>query len=92
MNGPRCPGQDIRRLKPEDVFNVPCPRCKSEVEFFKDDSSLKCPSCGAKVHNPKIDLGCATWCAFAEQCLGETPAGIESLRDRLDANARKETS
>ena len=81
----------MRRLKPDDVFNVRCPHCKAEVEFFKDEPALKCPSCGVEVRNAKIDLGCAKWCAFAEQCLGEvpdTPDQITSLCERLVAQMK----
>jgi len=81
----------MRRLTPDDVFNVRCPRCKVEVEFFKDEPALKCPSCGVEVRNPKIDLGCAKWCAFAAQCLGEaadTPDQTASLCERLVAHMK----
>jgi len=82
----RCPGQDMRYLRPEDVFDIRCPHCKSEVEFFKDEPSLRCPSCGRQVRNPKIDLGCAKWCSFAKECLGEAPGSpdeVQSLCQRL---------
>ena len=75
----------MRYWKPEDVFDVRCPHCQAEVEFFKDEPTQKCPSCGRKVRNPKIDLGCAKWCEFAEQCLGEVPDSddTQSLCERL---------
>jgi putative nucleotidyltransferase with HDIG domain len=66
----RCPGQDQRFWKPEDVFEVRCPECFQLIEFFKDEPKLKCRKCGRMVVNPKIDLGCAEWCQYAEQCLG----------------------
>jgi len=65
----RCPGQDQRFWKPEDIFDVNCPGCNKPVEFFKDEPKLKCRNCGQVVVNPKIDLGCAQWCQYAEQCL-----------------------
>jgi putative nucleotidyltransferase with HDIG domain len=65
----RCPGQDQRFWKPEDIFEVRCPDCGQSVEFFKDEPKLKCRKCGRMVVNPKIDLGCAEWCQYAEQCL-----------------------
>jgi len=65
----RCPGQDQRFWKPEDIFDVKCPGCGRTVEFFKDEPKLKCRNCGQMVINPKIDLGCAEWCKYAEQCL-----------------------
>jgi hypothetical protein len=66
----RCPGQDQRFWKPEDIFNVECPGCGKNVEFFKDEPKMKCRNCGQMVINPKIDLGCAQWCQCAKQCLG----------------------
>jgi len=91
MDQSRCPGQDMRYWKPEDVFNVSCPHCKTEVEFFKDDASLRCPSCRGRVRNPKIDLGCAKWCEFAEQCLGEARDSddVKSLCERLVARMKE---
>ncbi|TSA13494.1 MAG: hypothetical protein D4R73_00825 [Deltaproteobacteria bacterium] len=64
----RCPGQDTMYWKPEDIFEVACPVCSTPVEFFKDDSSRKCPGCGLRFRNPRLDPGCAGWCPHAEQC------------------------
>jgi hypothetical protein len=84
----RCPGQDQRFWKPEDIFEVKCPACGGSVEFFKDEPKLKCRKCGELVDNPKIDLGCAEWCHYAEQCLGVTPGGelnitADKLKDEM---------
>jgi putative nucleotidyltransferase with HDIG domain len=65
----RCPGQDQRFWKPEDIFDVKCSGCGKPIEFFKDEPKLKCRNCGQMVVNPKIDLGCAEWCQYAEQCI-----------------------
>ena len=80
----RCPGQDQRFWKPDDIFEVQCPGCGKAIEFFKDEPKLKCRKCGRMVVNPKIDLGCAEWCQYAEQCLG-TSVGkeINIIRDKL---------
>jgi hypothetical protein len=43
------------------------------VEFFKDDSKRRCRQCGHELLNPRIDFGCASYCPFAEQCLGNLP-------------------
>lgn len=80
---PRCPGQDQRFWKPEDIFEVKCSQCGNSVEFFKDEPKLKCRHCGNIVANPKIDLGCAEWCRYAEQCLGITKEGIGSVCNKL---------
>ena len=68
---PRCPGQDQRFWKPEDIFEIECPSCARSVELWKDEPQVKCPHCKLMIANPKIDLGCAKWCQYATECLGE---------------------
>ncbi|UCF43166.1 MAG: HD domain-containing protein [Planctomycetota bacterium] len=86
----RCPGQDQRFWKPEDIFEVKCPGCGKAVEFFKDEPKLKCRNCGRTVANPKIDLGCAEWCQYAEQCLGVSVGRqISAIRDKLIDEMKK---
>ena len=65
----RCPGQDTRYLKPDDIFEVNCGQCGYSIEFFKDDASRRCPNCGSRIANPKISVGCAQWCKHAKECL-----------------------
>ena len=65
----KCPGQDNRNWKPEDVFEVPCPACGASIEFFKIDTSRRCHRCGYRFKNPRLDLGCAQWCPAARECL-----------------------
>jgi HD superfamily phosphodiesterase len=80
----RCPGQDQRFWKPEDIFEVQCPGCGGTVEFFKDEPKLKCRKCKQMVVNPKIDLGCAEWCQYAEQCLGVSIVkNLRVMRNKL---------
>jgi len=80
----RCPGQDQRFWKPEDIFEVQCPGCGGTVEFFKDEPKLKCRKCKQMVVNPKIDLGCAEWCQYAEQCLGvNVVKNLKVMREKL---------
>lgn len=90
----RCPGQDQRYWKPEDVFEVRCPGCGAVVEFFKDEPRLKCRKCGQTVANPKIDLGCVKWCRYGQQCLGVSAGKIpksyakgarQNIRDKRGA-------
>ena len=75
----KCPGQDQRFWKPEDVFEVRCSVCDKSVEFFKDEPKLKCRNCGHLVVNPKIDMGCAQWCQYAEQCLSVSAKSEASI-------------
>jgi hypothetical protein len=87
---PRCPGQDQRYWTAEDIFDVKCPSCGNDIEFWKDEPMRICPSCQKEVRNPRIDLGCAKWCKHAEECLGKMPGAlpaiplIENLKARLE--------
>ena len=69
MEQMKCPGQDTRFWKPDDIFVTECPKCGAEIEFFKDDARRRCAWCGHMFYNPKIELGCAEWCQYAEKCV-----------------------
>jgi len=79
----QCPGQDTRYWKPGAVFETACPECGGEVEFFKDEASRRCKKCGKRMLNPKMDFGCASYCKYAEQCLGDLPPELLAARDDL---------
>lgn len=79
----KCPGQDSRYWKPGAIFEVQCPECGHEVEFFKDDTARRCPKCGTRFVNPEMDFGCASYCPYAEQCLGDLPPELLAERDDL---------
>lgn len=79
----RCPGQDSRFWKPGAIFEAKCPQCGRTVEFFKDETSRKCVRCGHKFVNPRMDFGCASYCKFAEQCLGDLPPELLAQRENL---------
>ena len=90
----KCPGQDMRHWKPGDIFDIPCPQCGKKIEFFKDEVRRRCKSCGAQITNPKIDFGCAEWCAYAEQCVPNLSAELkqkkgESLKQRIASEMRR---
>ncbi len=78
----KCPGQDSRYWKGDAIFEVKCPKCKGTIEFFKDDTSRKCPSCGHRVPNPEMDFGCAEYCPYAEQCLGTLPDVLGDVKGK----------
>jgi hypothetical protein len=69
MDHPRCPGQDMRYWKPQDISLTPCPWCGAEIEFWKDEPVRVCPKCRKEVRNVKMDLGCAKWCKYGAECL-----------------------
>lgn len=85
----QCPGQDSRYWKDNAIFEVKCPECSHDIEFFKDEARRRCPSCGYRMLNPEMDLGCAAYCPYAAQCLGTVPGQEgesppeEALKDRV---------
>lgn len=87
MLGTKCPGQDTRYWKAEDIHEQPCPFCDESIEFWKTDLRLRCPNCKQKVVNPRFNLGCAQWCAYADQCLRDAARddGPETPREALDS-------
>ena len=79
----KCPGQDTQYWKPGAIFEVKCPKCEKQVEFFKDDTARKCGHCGHRFVNPNMDFGCAAYCQYAEQCLGTLPEELLAQKDDL---------
>ena len=79
----KCPGQDSRYWRPGAIYNEKCPKCGGVVEFFKDDTTRKCDRCGHRFANPKMDFGCASYCEFAEQCVGDLPPEAVAQREDL---------
>lgn len=79
MSNFKCPGQDGRKLDEDEVFDIECAHCGHAIEFFKDDAARRCPHCGERVSNPKISLGCAQWCEYAEECLGFDPKKMPTV-------------
>jgi HD superfamily phosphodiesterase len=79
----KCPGQDTKYWKPGAIFDAKCPKCGHNVEFFKDDTTRKCPKCRHRFINPKMDFGCASYCQFAEQCIGDLPPELLAQKDDL---------
>lgn len=79
----KCPGQDSRFWQEGAIYEVECPQCGNSVEFFKDESARKCRNCGHRFLNPRMDFGCASYCKFAAQCLGELPPELIAKREDL---------
>jgi len=70
---PKCPGQDSRFWKTDDIFEILCGHCGAIIEFFKTDGQRRCTQCGGRVVNPRVSIGCAQWCKQAKECLGYDP-------------------
>jgi len=90
----KCPGQDSRFWKDDAIYEARCPQCSQTVEFFKDDTARKCPSCGHRFVNPELDFGCAAYCQFAEQCLGALPDEVKEkqqdlIKDKVGMEVRR---
>ena len=79
----KCPGQDTQYWVPGAIYEADCPKCAKPVEFFKDDTTRKCGHCGHRFLNPKMDFGCATYCQFAEQCVGNLPPELLAQKEDL---------
>ncbi len=79
----KCPGQDSRYWQPGSIFETRCPQCGTMVEFFKDDTARKCDACGHRFANPNMDFGCASYCQFADQCIGSLPPELMAQREDL---------
>ena len=79
----KCPGQDSRYWQNDAIFEAKCPKCGADVEFFKDDTSRKCKKCGHRFLNPGMDFGCASYCKYAEQCIGNLPPELIAQKEDL---------
>jgi len=79
----KCPGQDSRYWKPGAIFEIKCPKCGNEVEFFKDDTTRACRKCGHRFLNPSMDFGCASYCQYADQCIGNLPPELVVQKESL---------
>ena len=91
MEQMKCPGQDTRFWKPDDIFVAECPKCGAEIEFFKDDARRRCAWCGHMFYNPKIALGCAEWCQYAEKCVPDlvrAKKAAQSFKELLSEMAK----
>jgi hypothetical protein len=83
---PRCPGQDLRYWTPKDIYEIACVACDTKIEFWKDEPMRICPGCKREVRNPRIDLGCAKWCKYANECIGKAVGAepVPPVIDRLE--------
>lgn len=79
----KCPGQDMQYWDADAIFDVNCPECGKQVEFYKDDTTRTCKGCGHRFVNPKMDFGCAAYCKYAEQCIGTLPEAFIGSQDNL---------
>jgi hypothetical protein len=79
----KCPGQDSRYWQSDAIFDAKCPECGADVEFFKDDTTRKCKKCGHRFLNPGMDFGCASYCKYADQCIGNLPPELIAQKEDL---------
>jgi hypothetical protein len=87
----------MRYWTAKDIFDVSCPYCDNSIEFWKDEPFRLCRVCRKEVRNPRIDLGCAKWCKFGDQCLGRSATEqlaaapvIEKLKARIEPLAERD--
>jgi len=84
----KCPGQDTQTWGLDAIYDVECPHCHKQVEFFKDEMKRKCPYCQERVFNDRMDLGCAKWCPSAASCVG--PDSVKDLELSEQRKRRRE--
>jgi len=63
----KCPGQDGRNIKAEELQ---CSECGYKVEIFSDEVKVSCPQCHSLVCRQRLP-SCVDWCKFARECVGE---------------------
>ena len=90
----KCPGQDTQYWGYGAIFEADCPDCGVTVEFFKDDTMRTCKGCGKRLVNPRLDFGCASYCQFADACLGSLPPELLAekrnlIKDRVAVEVKK---
>ena len=59
----KCSRQDMAEWGFDAVFEVSCPKCGYEVEFFKDEITRNRSKCNQKVINDRKDFGGERWCS-----------------------------
>jgi DNA-directed RNA polymerase beta' subunit len=63
----RCPGQDNRQTRAEDMV---CVHCGYVAEIFSDELKVVCPECRNLIYKEK-QPACTDWCKAARECVGE---------------------
>jgi putative nucleotidyltransferase with HDIG domain len=87
----RCPAENLESWTLRDIFEIACPYCGNQMEFFKDDPFLTCSRCRKEVNNPRISIGCTEWCIFSERCsdkVAVTANCNDTLRTELIAKMK----
>jgi hypothetical protein len=74
----KCPGQDKRNIKAE---NIKCPDCGYSLEIFSDEVNVKCPRCNSLVCRERLP-SCVDWCKHARECVGEKAYKSHGIRSR----------
>jgi predicted RNA-binding Zn-ribbon protein involved in translation (DUF1610 family) len=93
MSLTHCPGiRDI--IGPVQIIVRTCPACSEEVEFFSDETKVKCPKCGRTLHRD-ASPSCVTWCQYALKCIADLKQrGLiqPSRAEELEVMAKKKGS
>jgi hypothetical protein len=64
-----CPGTK-NLIGPIKIIIRTCPSCRNEVEFFSDETEVKCEKCGHNLRQ-EVTPSCITWCEYAEKCIDD---------------------
>jgi len=75
----KCPGADWTQKEAQKVkYDILCPGCNYEIEFWFNDFKKECPQCKQEVEAPleRIiksleNFSCIRTCSYAKTCFGE---------------------
>ena len=83
-NAMKCPGQDTQYLERRRYFRSALPQVRRHRwSFSRTTPPANAAGCGHRFINPKMDFGCAAYCQFAEQCLGDLPPELVAQKEDL---------
>ncbi len=88
MSSQKCPGQDSRNMRAEEITEATCGNCGNTVEMWPDEPAQRCRECGERVINPEMDLKCLEWCEYAEDCLRNIRSGKVDPEELRNAKGR----
>lgn len=74
----RCPGMSFRSWGVDDIYEIACPHCDEQIEFFSIDKGQHCPGCLRWITNPRGRATCSEWCTASGDCPGASSPGNNS--------------
>ena len=82
----KCTGNNTHEWGFDAVFDVECPKCGEQVEFFKDEITRNCPQCRHTVVNDRQDYGCQMWCSASSEHFRNFCPKFKRSKDRFSGH------